>query len=785
MELRLLRSTIIIVILLYSLSGWAQPTVCDVENPAMTSTCVEACLICDIDGFTGRHESDVPGTLPDDFCTLIVHNAQWIAFQAASTDLTIRLSVSNCDLNFGLEMGIYAGNNCGNFNLISECRGRATPVAPGNSFDFTNNEPLIIGQYYYLAMDGNRGDNCNWTLEVLEGSTEIQPLGSTPPIDGFTSICPGVNYAYSIEPSEGMILFDWELNGELLSTSDVPSIDLMIEDEGVYNLCVTGKNICDAAVSSCVVINVDNIEPTIIIDQFCAEECFEIDGREFCETGSYDYTLNAVNGCDSVILLQLTKLAQPINNLELNICELDTVNIGGEAFSSTGFFTLNLKDENECDSIINLDLNVIICNIESSFLASQPSCFGDHNGTIEFFIDNGTPPFTYTWQHLDNGITGAGSIENLGEAITIQSLPSGTVIVEINDDFDNSEVIIATITDPDPLSIMGEVSDFNEFSISCPDAGDGSISVEPSGGTEPYSYLWSQNSETPLIENLDSGSYTVVVVDGNGCVVQETFHLAPPLPLRADINYIDPLCSDINSGTITIENISGGIPGYSLQLDGSPTSISPIISGLSPGEYALEIIDQNGCTLISSDTIFPIAIPVIMGETFYEVSLGNQLQLSATVDNPGPYQVAWNTMEVLDCNSCLSPNLTPLNSSILELLVTSEDGCIDTLSIQVEVEKPRVFHTPNVFSPNGDGLNDYFGIIGSLEIESYDLNVYDRWGNHVFQATGLNSQEITTNGWDGTYDNSKAATGVYVWVAEISFIDGYKGTFSGEVAVIK
>ena len=80
----------------------------------MTPTCAEACIICDIDGFTGRHESDVVGVLPDDFCTVVVHNAQWIAFQAASTDLTIRLTVSNCERGNGLELAIYKSDDCQN-----------------------------------------------------------------------------------------------------------------------------------------------------------------------------------------------------------------------------------------------------------------------------------------------------------------------------------------------------------------------------------------------------------------------------------------------------------------------------------------------------------------------------------------------------------------------------------------------------------------------------------------------------------------------------------------------
>ncbi|MEL6276438.1 MAG: hypothetical protein AAFU03_15160, partial [Bacteroidota bacterium] len=106
----------------------AQPVVCPVDSAAMTSFCAEACIICDIDGFTGRNSSTDPGEAPPDFCTFIVHNGQWIGFIAGSTDISIELSVSNCEQGFGLELGIYEGIDCNNFRLVSECRGRQEPV---------------------------------------------------------------------------------------------------------------------------------------------------------------------------------------------------------------------------------------------------------------------------------------------------------------------------------------------------------------------------------------------------------------------------------------------------------------------------------------------------------------------------------------------------------------------------------------------------------------------------------------------------------------------------------
>ncbi len=112
------------IFLCCSLVVSAQPLPCE-NPPTMTPLCADACIICDIDGFTGVNNGGASGEAPPGFCTSTVHNGRWIAFIAGSEDLVIELSVANCQDTppEGLELGIYEGNNCDNFNLITECDG--------------------------------------------------------------------------------------------------------------------------------------------------------------------------------------------------------------------------------------------------------------------------------------------------------------------------------------------------------------------------------------------------------------------------------------------------------------------------------------------------------------------------------------------------------------------------------------------------------------------------------------------------------------------------------------
>jgi hypothetical protein len=156
---------LVLLLLVNTLTFSQQPPICG-NNPTMTSFCSQACIICDIDGFTGRNNSNITGQAPPGFCTSFVHHMQWIGFVAGSTSLTLEVRVSNCNRNEGLEIGLYESFDCTTFRRISECD---TDIRPGEVRIFKNTVPLVIGQYYYFVMDGSDNDICDWTIKVTEG----------------------------------------------------------------------------------------------------------------------------------------------------------------------------------------------------------------------------------------------------------------------------------------------------------------------------------------------------------------------------------------------------------------------------------------------------------------------------------------------------------------------------------------------------------------------------------------------------------------------------------------
>ncbi len=762
----------------------AQPSPCDMANPEMTSTCIEACIICDIDGFTGRHESDVPGVLPPDFCTMRVHNGQWIAFQAASTDLRIRMSVSNCEIGSGLELGLYESLDCENFTLISNCRGARDAVPEGSSAEFENIVPLIVGQYYYLALDGNMADNCDWTFEVLEGSTEVSPLSVTPSIEGDDIICNSMDHVFSFEAEEGSVFFDWTLDGNFLETTNQPSIVVNIEQPAIYELCAQAKNACDEATPNCRDIEVITIPDSVISDFFCEAECYDIQGTQICESGVFTVTAVSAMGCDSVIILSLIELPQASNNISLNICEGDTVFIGETPYTTEGIFSQTLQSDRMCDSLVTLDLQVIICDIQSGFETRLTTCFREQDGEVTFQVINGTPPFTYTWQHLQNSMNGNGQLSDILLDETITNLPAGNVAIEINDDFGNSDVILVEVMEPELIVTAVEVSQFNGFNTSCNDTSDGVISVEVTGGIPPYNYLWSSGQSDSQIDNLLAGTYEVTLTDALGCEHSEMITLANPDAVVGDVIFQNPNCDGLETGEINIMSIDGGAGPYQSALSGDSFTDNLSYSNLSPGTYTLTIRDANGCTIDLQGELEAPQIPVLSGTSIYETQLGCPFQVITVTNNVEINEIRWLDSSYLSCGDCLEPIATPVDNGTNLLMVTSADDCTDSLRIDISVEKLRAFYAPNVFNPRSNQPDNRFSILGSKEVVSINLAIYDRWGNVIFSQQDMDPND-DQNGWDGRYNQQLVDAGIYVWLAEITFLDGLVDVFSGDITLIK
>lgn len=773
------RFILIIICSILFYSTWAQPKPCNPD--AMTSTCLDACVVCDIDGFTGRNNLTVQGQTFPGFCTTIFHNMSYIAFIAGTENLTINVSVTNCTIGRGVEIGIFESLDCETFTAVTECN---TDVAPNATATFSNTTPLVIGQHYYLILDGSRGDICDWTFNVVEGSTVVGDLTTSGIIEGKKELCPEIPTTYSTTGELGATLFNWTVDG--VAQDGIGSeIDISFPTEGTYELCVTAANVCDQAPPSCTTINVIRPSPSFLIETICANECIEVAGETLCESGLYEYLIPLPDGCDSLIFLDLIVLPKIASLIDINLCTGESFSIGNSTFSSTGVFVETIQNENGCDSMVTLNLTMIDCEIEGTSDFAPPVCNGDENGTLIFSLQNGTPPFEYDWSNItDTTLSGTGST-NLFTDIVINNLPAGVYEINIADSFGNDAVFIQEIVDPPVLSLTINTVDFNGSNLTCYNVNDGTAAASGNGGVLPYSFLWSNNETAKTITNLSAGNYEVRITDGNGCTEMANVILTEPTPLGFKANYLDPNCDGLETGIIQLDSIWGGTSPYTFALDNDSYGLSDNFQNLSLGTYTFSILDANGCFADTISSLYAPDIPILYLEDDIEINLGDQVLISATTNSTELVDINWTDFDhSLECDSCLNTYAAPVNETEYILRATSIDNCTTIDSIVVKVNKRRDVFIPNAFSPNNDGINDYFSISANKSVTLIkNLKIFDRWGALMYERKDLIPNQASS-GWDGFFNGNLMNSGVYVWMAEIEYLDGVVLLMSGEINLV-
>ena len=762
---------------------FAQPAPCG-PDAAMTPTCIEACVICDIDGFTGINDSTIPGEAPDDFCTGTVHHAQWIAFIAGSENLTIELDVFNCDnagqfIN-GLEVGIYGSLDCENFNLVSNCDG---DVNDGTTGVFTTNQPLTIGQYYYWVMDGNNGDICNYTIHVTEGSTAVPPLDPAGNITGDTSPCLGKILSYSIPPIPGANFYEWGIDGQTLTTTS-PVFEAIWATPGPHEICVTAFNVCDEVEPVCLTVNVAPAAVTNLEIDICPGDCFAVGGTDFCEAGNYEVSLETWQGCDSTVNLTLDTFAVVFSSFEIDICEDDSIEVGGTVFYPPGNFQVTTTSFLGCDSIIDLTINAIVCEMNGAIGGTSVFCHGDETGSIVFSVTDGTPPFDYDWKQLDGSPNGSGILPNINTDETIENLPPGTYLITINDNFGNDLVLNVNVHEPPPLGLEFDVPDFNGFQITCAGGADGFLEALPFGGTPGYFFEWANGSQNALLENLPAGTYALTLTDAAGCTMTAETSLTEPPPLLFEAVFTDPNCGGPATGSASINNVSGGAPPYLFQVSGGSFGPEQSFDGLMGGDYTLTTQDANGCETTQNATLQTPIIPTIEAGDDLTINLAESTSLHA-FSNIFPQNIEWSFLPGLSCYDCFQPSANPFETTTYTITVTSSDDCAASDSVTVNVLKIRDIYAPNAFSPNGDGVNDFFTLFGGAAVtDILELKVFSRWGELVFDGKNLQPNDLAA-GWDGTFRGEEIQGNTFAWFAKVAFIDGEVVFIEGDVTAVR
>lgn len=177
------------------------------------------------------------------------------------------------------------------------------------------------------------------------------------------------------------------------------------------------------------------------------------------------------------------------------------------------------------------------------------------------------------------------------------------------------------------------------------------------------------------------------------------------------------------------------------------------------GEYYESLFTANGCDSLVTYTIevYPENQINIIADSITTGSTGTTIFTETTAEIE---TIIWSPSSGLSCTSCQNPYVTPEESGWYMVTATDENGCISIDSVFIILDLNSVIDIPNAFSPNGDGLNDAFGIENSGNCVISYFNIYNRWGELIFHTNDINAS------WDGYYNKIPQEIGTYVYVVE-------------------
>lgn len=429
-----------------------------------------------------------------------------------------------------------------------------------------------------------------------------------------------------------------------------------------------------------------------------------------------------------------------------------------------GHFVIIVTDSNLCVASDSANIVSPVQALDVVFNSNNFICEGFSNGWINASISGGVQPYSINWNTGQN----SDSIYNLN---------SGVYTINITDisncSFSDSITLFST---PNP------VIDHIKTDVLCFGQNNGTASAIPLIGISPFNYYWFTNpvQTTQTINNLTKGNYILKVIDNAGCIGYDSIEINQPDSISSSFSFTNPICNNGYDGSITAL-VTGGIQPYSFLWNNNPSLNSANITNLNEGLYQLTVTDSNNCSK-TFNQINLVALNQIHAAFTATPTVGFfPLAINFTFTGSGANSYLWdfgdgNTSAIMNPSNIYQSS----NNFLINLTVSSglPYNCTDTASMSIFIDKPSDIIIPNIFTPNGDGINDFFNIQITNIIE-FELIIYNRWGREIFISNSIYNQ------WDGKINNQEAATGVYFFLLKAKGKDSKKFEQHGSVTLLR
>jgi hypothetical protein len=661
--------------------------------------------------------------------TVLVNDTSAPVLNSASTDAT-------------------CGNADGSIDLT--VTGGAFPYEFVWSNDATTEDQsnLVSGSYAVTVYDNN---GCQTVTTVTVNDTSAPVLNST----STDATCGNADGSIDLTVTGGAFPY------EFVWSNDTGTEDQSNLSSGSYTVTVYDNNGCQAVTT--VVVN-DISAPTLTglaIDAACGSANGSIDltvtGGAFpyefvwsndagtedqsnLSSGSYTVTVYDSSGCQSVT----TVVVNDLSGAALSSVSTDAacgsangsidLTVTGGAFPyefvwsndagtedqsnlSSGSYTVTVYDSNGCQAVTTVLVNDTSAPILNS--TSTDATCGNADGSIDLTVTGGAFPYEFVWS-------------NDATTEDQSNLVSGSYTVTVYDNNGCQAVTTVAVNDTSAPVLNSTSTD-----ATCGNA-DGSIDLTVTGGAFPYEFVWSNDTGTEDQSNLSSGSYTVTVIDANGCQAVTTVAVndtsAPTLTGLA----IDAACGSAN-GSIDLTVTGGAFPYEFVWSNDAGTEDQ---SNLSSGSYTVTVYDNNGCQAVTTAVVNDISAPTLTGLAIDAAcgSANGSIDLTVT-GGAFPYEFVWSndagtedqsnlssgsyTVTVYDSSGCQSVTTVVVNDlSGAALSSVSTDAACGSANGSIDLTVTGGAFPYEFVWSNDTGSEDQ----SNLSSGSYTVTVYDSSG---------------------------------------------------------
>ena len=488
-------------------------------------------------------------------------------------------------------------------------------------------------------------------------------------------------------------------------------------------------------------------------------------------SGLYVVTVYFANNCfttDSVLLQVDTLTPAPLDSFR--ICLGDSVpvtanngRLGFDYLWSNGDTTANTYLHPQGDSIFTVEVSygpyscvdtflVRVNNPQISFTPSAVSCFGQADGTVSTTLSGVSFPVSYLWTsgQSSSGLTG---------------VDAGWYYVQVTDALGCTVFDSVEVGSPTPIGI-----NFTVPGILC-NGLTTSLSYTGTGGAGGYSLFFPSGVDP---NNLPAGTHNFSIRDQNGCSFDTVVTITEPDQLQATHNIVPPTCQYSTDGSL-IGFITGGTTPYTFSWENGDTTLSR--TNLSPGTYTLSAEDSNGCKITSSYIVESFSL--IEADFYTDKIIGRRpLVVNFTNQSIDAQTYQWLLPDSTATSEDLIATFNELGDHDIYLVAyDSIYGCYDTSHVRITVESNPDINDPDVFTPNGDNVNDLYHFTTD-DLATFHVQIFNRWGTLIYEWAD------ERKGWDGkNFRGDLVSPGTYFYILKATDLNARPVLQNGFISV--